>query len=235
VGLKHSGKSTFYNGVSMLRYLKKTSGEDLILSRSPKTTSTPPTKWVSMLGQDMASVANTSDPTAFPVQRLTLPPAGRGVLLDIWSHTHHSYDPFTSRPITLAELHACATAQNTSFQPGDILILRTGWVPAYHALPPAARESLGRVKNFAHTFVGVEQTEGMLDFLHDGYFSAVAGDQPGFECWPPGELSLHRFLLPLWGVPIGEMWDLERLAEVCREKGQYGEVWSCSFSFEGRF
>ncbi|TKA30303.1 hypothetical protein B0A54_15381 [Friedmanniomyces endolithicus] len=183
VGLKHNGKSTFYNGIT----------------------------------QDDINTTNKMGIDAWARRGI----AGRGVLLDIWSHTNQSYDPFTSRPITLAEIHACATAQNVSFQPGDILIFRTGWVPAYHALSATARESLGRVKNFAHTFVGVEQTEGMLDFLHDGYFSAVAGDQPGFECWPPREMSLHRFLLPLWGMPIGEMWDLETLAEVCREKGQY--------------
>ncbi|TKA71792.1 hypothetical protein B0A55_04306 [Friedmanniomyces simplex] len=154
--------------------------------------------------------------------------AGRGVLLDIWSHTNHSYDPFTSRPITLQELHACAKAQNVDFHYGDILIIRSGWVSAYHDKPREDRDALGRVKDFAHNFVGVEQTQEMLDFMHDNYFSAVAGDQPGFECWPPGELSLHRHLLPLWGTPIGEMWDLERLAGMCREKAQYAFFFASS-------
>lgn len=86
----------------------------------------------------------------------------------------------------------------------------------------AERDALGKVVNYAHEFVGVDQTEEMVDFLHDEYFSAVAGDQPGFEAWPPKpELNLHSIILPLWGMPIGEMWDLEELAEKCKERGQY--------------
>jgi hypothetical protein len=33
----------------------------------------------------------------------------------------------------------------------------------------------------------------------------------------PMTLYLHESLLALWGVPIGEMLDLERLAEKCKE------------------
>jgi hypothetical protein len=32
---------------------------------------------------------------------------------------------------------------------------------------------------------------------------------------------LHEHLLALWGVPIGEMLDLERLAQRCRELGRW--------------
>jgi hypothetical protein len=32
---------------------------------------------------------------------------------------------------------------------------------------------------------------------------------------------LHQSLLALWGCPIGEMWDLEKLAEKCRERGRW--------------
>lgn len=147
---------------------------------------------------------------------------GRAVLLDIWQHLNKSYDPFTSRAITMIEIADCAKAQNVEFQYGDILILRTGWVDAYLQKTTEEREKLGEVVGLNHQFVGVEQTQEMIGFLHDNYFSAVAGDQPGFEKWPPPKSPvLHSILLPLWGLPIGELWDLEELSEVCRQKGQY--------------
>ncbi|KAK4560868.1 hypothetical protein LTR86_005448 [Recurvomyces mirabilis] len=147
--------------------------------------------------------------------------AGRGVLIDYWAHANNSYDPVATHRIPLKDILTIAKEKNITFQPGDILFVRSGFVGHYESLDGAAKKHLGTLKIPEHTFVGVEQTEEMLDFLHDNYFSAVVGDAPAFEAWPPQQLSLHQYLLPRWGVPIGEMWDLERLAGVCREKGQY--------------
>ncbi|KAK4959246.1 hypothetical protein LTR10_004048 [Elasticomyces elasticus] len=190
VGLKHDGKSVFYNGIT----------------------------------QDDINNTHKMGLDAWARHGI----AGRGVLIDIYNYTSEGYDPFTSRPITLQEIKDCAKAQGVEFQYGDTLILRSGWVDAYNKKATEDREALGRVKNFAHNFVGLEQTQEVLDFLHDNYFSAVAGDQPGFECWPPKDLSLHTYLLPLWGTPIGEMWDLERLSEMCKERKQYAFFFASS-------
>lgn len=58
----------------------------------------------------------------------------------------------------------------------------------------------------------------MIDWLHDCYFAAVGGDAPAFEKWPTSESwLLHEYLLALWGVPIGEMVDLERVSELCEK------------------
>lgn len=35
------------------------------------------------------------------------------------------------------------------------------------------------------------------------------------------EYHLHEFILALWGMPLGEMLDLERLALRCKELGKY--------------
>lgn len=32
---------------------------------------------------------------------------------------------------------------------------------------------------------------------------------------------LHEYILALWGMPLGEMLDLERLAQKCKEHGRY--------------
>ena len=68
-----------------------------------------------------------------------------------------------------------------------------------------------------HRFGGVAQDEAVLRWIWD-HFSAVAGDQPSFECWPTQQdWLLHEVLLGGWGCPIGELFDLEVLAARCRE------------------
>jgi hypothetical protein len=60
--------------------------------------------------------------------------------------------------------------------------------------------------------------------MYDLHLSAVVGDTVAFEAWPPDLHSswcLHEWLLVHWGTPIGEMWDLERLSDVCRRKGRH--------------
>jgi hypothetical protein len=80
-------------------------------------------------------------------------------------------------------------------------------------------EALHRV--VPHTFGGVEQSEEMLRWIWEN-FSAVAGDQPAFECWPTQkDWALHEVLLGGWGCPIGELFYLEKLAECCRAEKRY--------------
>ncbi|KAF2488132.1 hypothetical protein BDY17DRAFT_320632 [Neohortaea acidophila] len=150
---------------------------------------------------------------------------GRGVLIDYWAYAKkHSktYDPTTTHAIPLSELLACAAEQNTTFQYGDILIIRSGYIEYYNGLSQEARAAITGTGIYDFNFVGVKVDDDMLDFLHDNYFAAVAGDMPAFEAWPPkAPFVAHTFLLPCWGLPIGEMWDLERLAEVCRKRGKW--------------
>ena len=58
---------------------------------------------------------------------------GRGLLLDIagWKGVDHLQ---LGEAITAADLDACAAAQNVTVQPGDLLLLRTGWIPCLRAI-----------------------------------------------------------------------------------------------------
>ncbi len=35
------------------------------------------------------------------------------------------------------------------------------------------------------------------------------------------EYHLHEYILALWGMPLGEMLDLEKLAKTCRAKNRW--------------
>lgn len=133
-----------------------------------------------------------------------------------------SYDPLTTHRISVQSIKEIAEKQGVEFRYGDILIIRSGFVDHYNRLPQEKRDALKDIPPKEYTLVGAEQSEEMLDFLHDSYFAAVVGDAPAFESWPSSKpWHLHHFILPRWGMPIGEMWDLERLAEVCHRRDQY--------------
>lgn len=152
---------------------------------------------------------------------------GRGVFLDIysWSQTSKGrpYDPFTTHNITVSDLKACAASQGVDFRIGDILLVRTGWVGTYLSLTPSEKSRRAKLDLMEHAYAGLEDSEEMKDFLHDNYFAAAACDNANFETWPPESLegSLHASMLPLWGMPIGELWDLEGLSEKCTERGRW--------------
>jgi kynurenine formamidase len=152
---------------------------------------------------------------------------GRGVLLDLVSyHTSLSpnkvlpYNPWTTHPISVNELEACAKAQGVKFQRGDILMLRVGFIKKYYEASQAERDAL---QTRPETFAGIEQSEDMKRFLWNNHFAAIASDQPSLECWPvpEGTAHMHQTILSLWGMPIGEFFDLEKLSEICGETGRY--------------
>lgn len=72
--------------------------------------------------------------------------------------------------------------------------------------------------------IGLQGSEKSVRWLYDHHFAAVAGDTVAFESWPPKldeGWCLHEWLLVQWGSPIGEMWDLEKLSELCKQKKRY--------------
>ncbi|KAL4936680.1 hypothetical protein BDV06DRAFT_216477 [Aspergillus oleicola] len=162
--------------------------------------------------------------------------ASRAILLDYktYAETHgRDYDPYTSHPISLGDLTACAAYQGIDIRPenqggivrpGDILLIRSGFVKRYYELSPAERKKAATRSHTDLAFAGLKQEEPILDWLHDCYFAAVAGDSPTFEAWPVtsteggrGEIGfMHQNILALWGMPLGEMWDLEGVAGKCR-------------------
>lgn len=149
---------------------------------------------------------------------------GRGVLVDYhsWRMSQSevtAYDSFASTSIPLGDLKACLKAQGTEVKFGDILFVRSGFMAAYATKTDA--EIWAHQDIVPHKFGGVQQSEEMLKWMWEN-FSAVAGDQPSFECWPTQkDWLLHEVLLAGWGCPIGELFDLEKLAEQCKKEKRW--------------
>jgi kynurenine formamidase len=150
--------------------------------------------------------------------------AGRGALIDFQRFAAHhgiAFKPGERCGITAEQLQAAADWQGLQFQTGDILLLRTGWVEWYGDLNEAQRTALAVPG--ALQAAGLEQSEASLRFLWDNHFAALASDNPSFEAYPPpsAEAMLHGTIIGLWGVPIGEMFQLDALAAACAADGRY--------------
>jgi len=108
---------------------------------------------------------------------------GRGILVD-WASWREvqgiPYDAFKTNPIPLEQLKATLEAQGTQVKFGDILIVRSGYMDAYSKMDRQDIEAL--MKKLPPSFTGVQQGEDVLQWIWEN-FSAVAGDQPSFECW----------------------------------------------------
>ncbi|KAH7253623.1 putative cyclase-domain-containing protein [Fusarium redolens] len=154
---------------------------------------------------------------------------GRGVLLDYasWADKNNiALTPFETKSITVSTLKEVAKSQGKTFQQGDILFIRTGWVRAYDKLSDDECKTLADYKvPPAH---GIESSEETLRWLWEQDFAAVAGDQPSMEAWPcqNTDYFLHEWLLAGWGMPIGELFDLEALSKECEKRKR----WSFFFS-----
>lgn len=150
--------------------------------------------------------------------------AGRGILVDFarWANANGiDADPGKRFAITAEHLQAAAQAQGVSFQTGDVLLFRTGWIEWYLTLSVRQQFELAHSTRFEG--IGVEQSEATLRFLWDNHFAAVATDCPSFEAWPPDANFgfLHQTLLPLFGLPLGELFNLDPLAADCAADGVY--------------
>ncbi|CRK16988.1 hypothetical protein BN1723_011175 [Verticillium longisporum] len=129
------------------------------------------------------------------------------------------YDAFGHDDVSVDDLRACLAAQGTEVRFGDILLTRTGFMAAHAAKSKHELQALQA--QLPHTFGGLRQGEDTLRWVWEN-FSAVAGDQPSFECWPTKlDYAMHEVLLAGWGCPIGELFDLEALAAHCRKEGRW--------------
>ncbi|KAF2087341.1 hypothetical protein K490DRAFT_73736 [Saccharata proteae CBS 121410] len=151
--------------------------------------------------------------------------AGRGVLIDYASWADKKgieYSTFSVHEIKLSDIMEIAKECNVTLQKGDILFVRIGVTREWETkMDDAAKKAYATGGNPQHA--GVEGTMDVLRWLWDSGISAVAGDAISWEVYPTktGGIFLHEYLLAGWGMPIGEMFDLERLAETCKKLNRW--------------
>jgi kynurenine formamidase len=166
---------------------------------------------------------------------------GRAVLADVGRWREQ-----TGRPVRYDradvvepdELLECLAAQGTAVEVGDVLLMRTGWVGWYEQQGDDVRRRLARRADMVAP--GLRSVERTAEVLWDLHIAAIGTDTPGVEVWPPGSgedaayrraseaddrlrhrVFAHMLLLPMLGLPLGEMWNLEALAADCAEDGRY--------------
>ncbi|KAK7530902.1 uncharacterized protein J3D65DRAFT_561027 [Phyllosticta citribraziliensis] len=170
--------------------------------------------------------------------------AGRGVLIDYAAYAAERgirYSAFSPHAIELGDIQAVAKECGVVFECGDILFVRVGVTKEWEGMGREQKEAFGASE--APTFAGVEGTVDVLGWLWETGFAAVAGDSVSWEVsesecvvvgfalllsaadikqvFPAKDVLLHEYLLAGWGMPIGEMFDLEALAATCRELGRW--------------
>lgn len=150
----------------------------------------------------------------------------RGVLLDYvrWRAEtgQEAVRGDSPHSVTVSELKAMAKYFKIDFRPGDILILRAGFTIWHKAASPEERKT----RLIEGAFIGVERSMEMVRFLWNHHFAAVATDSIGFEQCPvpfgqKGAIVLHEWILAHWGMPLGELWNLEGLSDLCHHQQQW--------------
>jgi kynurenine formamidase len=156
---------------------------------------------------------------------LASPLVSRGVLLDVGRVIGHSAEANGGTigelpdgfAITEEHLDATIAAQGptSTVGRGDIVVVRTG------RLSRARREGWGAYAGGASPGLSF-YTAG---WLHRTEIAAIATDTWGFEVrpneFPVAFQPLHQVVIPNMGLLIGEMWDLDELADQCAGDGTY--------------
>lgn len=159
----------------------------------------------------------------------------RGVLVDIAAYRDsvgRPIDHAVGEAVAISDVEAALAQQRTSLQPGDLLMLRFGWIDWFRRTPRDPAAPL--------VSAGLVASEETAAWLWDKQIALAAADNVALEAWPAtastlttraeetGALPrsshtgmLHRILIPLLGLTIGELWDLDELAEACHERGAF--------------
>lgn len=135
--------------------------------------------------------------------------AGRAVLLDLPRALGIDWCEL-GQAIGRAELDACAERQGVQIRPGDLLLLRFGHIAMCRAQGSWGEYAGGDAPGLSFDSLG---------WLFEKQVAGVASDTWGVEV-RPNEITCvnqpwHRVAIPQIGLLVGELFDLETLADDC--------------------
>jgi kynurenine formamidase len=149
---------------------------------------------------------------------------GRGVLLDLARHLGvPALEP--GQAIDHGVLEACAAAQGTEIRTGDVLLLRTGWIPRFY------REG---AEAFYADFrePGLTYSRELAEWFAAREISSLVTDTFGNEVSAAAETGLygpvHIALLQRLGIVFTELAWLEELAVDCAEDARWSLFYACA-------
>ena len=164
--------------------------------------------------------------------------AGRFVIADVarWREARgRPIDPTGSESVPLSDIIAALNAQGSALARGDVLLLRFGWIGWYEQAGQGARDTLAEHQQ--PRTPGLASGAETAEWLWDSGVAAVAADNPAVEATPTTALpydSLHYATLPLLGIPLGELFVLDALAEDCATDRRYtGLITSAPLNVNG--
>jgi kynurenine formamidase len=140
---------------------------------------------------------------------------GRGVLIDVAHHLGHDW-----QPVNLATLKEIMAADKVVVEPGDMLVIHTGFatqILAWNKNPdPEKIQAM-------HAYLD-SHDESLLEWITDSQISALVADNYAVEGLvanrdknPHTLLPIHHLCLFKLGIPLGELWYLHELATWLRE------------------
>jgi kynurenine formamidase len=154
---------------------------------------------------------------------------GRGVLIDAVRYFEAQGRPLDAQTrtcITGRDIEAIAQQQGVELEQGDIILLRTGWLTWFKGLTADKQEKLrGRLNpgEDGLDMPGLDPATETAAWLWDKRIAAIAADNPALEALrvDANVGFQHRRLIALQGMAIGELWELDPLAEDCAADGVY--------------
>jgi kynurenine formamidase len=163
-----------------------------------------------------SDVVSTDGDTVTGIERVTHAFASRAVLLDVGRAVGDGElaDGFA---ITTDHLQQTIAAQGETARVGrgDIVLLRTG------QLWRCRRDGWGQYAGGSAPGMSFET----IDWVHDTEIAAIATDTWGAEVrpneFPEAFQPWHQVVIPHLGLYVGEMFDLDPLAEACAADGNY--------------
>ncbi|KAK2041936.1 hypothetical protein LZ31DRAFT_624814 [Colletotrichum somersetense] len=156
--------------------------------------------------------------------------AGRAIFIDwyAWAQKRGlEIDAFTAYEVPFSSLIEALNEQGLSkdvFRPGDIIVIRFGYLSQYESMSLEKREALNNhYKANKPDNIGIKPSRELLEFLWNNKIAAICGDTRSLEVWPckEEEWHMHEWLLAGWGMPIGELFYLEDVARLCSSLGRY--------------
>ena len=136
---------------------------------------------------------------------------GRGVLVDLQRHFGRE-----RQLVGRAELLAVMAADGVVVEPGDMLLLRTGFAELITEM--AGQPDAARLAGSCAVLDG--RDDGLLAWISDSGIAAICADNYAVEAYPARERAGRKSLLPMHhhclfklGLPLGELWYLRDLGE----------------------